>query len=214
MLKEIFINFSDNTTIHGFSYIVQPSRYRTERVFWILSVLISFILISLLIYRLLSDSKKVPIIIYIDENYVSVEELDFPAVSVCYGFQFQKPCFTLDYYDEFVRKIKGNESRIDNYSLDELKNFQILSLLQKDQFMLENFPDLQIPTNDFIDRIQKLNDTIPLNQVNGEGTLFNWNSFGQWIGQYLVHGKRVLSDTGVCFGYNFPEQNKVFNTPT
>lgn len=214
MLKELFNNFSNNTTIHGFSYIVKPFRHRIERIFWILSVLISFVSVSFLMLKILSDTDRVQNIIYIDENYVSVEDLHFPAVSICYGLQYRGSYFTTLKYDEFLMMLKQNETKIEDYSLKELKHFQILSLVQKDRFLSDNFPNLNIPTDDFLDRIQELRDTLPLVSEENEGHAYSWTMTGQWIGQYLVYGKKVLSDTGVCFGFNFPNQDQVYKSRT
>lgn len=212
MLKKVFENFSNNTTIHGFFYIVQPFRHKIERLFWILSVLISFILISLLMYRILSDNQKVQNIIYIDENFISVEDLNFPAVSICYGFQYKGSKYTTKTYDDFRKKLKQNETKIEDYSSKDLKYFQILSLIQKDRFMSEKFPYVNIPTDDFMNRIQELNNTLPMDSEDSEGAIYAWAMYGQWIGQHLVYGKKVLSDTGVCFGFNFPDQDQVYKS--
>lgn len=207
MSLEILKNFCSNTNIHGFSYIVQPSRRRIEKIFWFLSILTSFTLIGLLIHKLVLNSLKNPTIIFQDENAISVEDLDFPAVSICYGHYFRKPCDTTEEYDNFKADWHNKTRMIKDLNEHELKMFQVLSLLENDRFMSQNFPNLQIPTDDFVDKIFLLNRSFVV-QMAPE-LAYTWWLLGKWAGEFQLNVEHVLSSTGLCYAFNLPSRDEV-----
>lgn len=128
MLEKTIKYFCRNTNIHGFGYIVQQSGHRIEKIFWSLSILISFILTGILIHKLVIESQKNPTIIYTDQSVVNVEELNFPAVSICPGLLTKSRCETIIDYDKMKLDLI-DQPNITRYSLDDLKLLQIASLI-------------------------------------------------------------------------------------
>ena len=88
MLK-VIQNFSSDTNLHGFIYIFEPTRHKVERIFWTLSILTSFTITGILIYKFIVESQANPFVIYTDQSAISAQNIYFPSVSICPGLLSQ-----------------------------------------------------------------------------------------------------------------------------
>lgn len=214
MIKRIAKEFCSTTTIHGFSYIIQPSQHKIEKFFWILSVLTAFILTGVLIHKLIVESQKNPTIIYIDENAVNVEDISFPAVSICYGIAHRDPCTATIDYENLKSDLKSGKLKIEEISDEQLKYLQVLSLISHDEFMSQYYPTLQISTDYFEDNLEQMMISMKAFDYSHSYTIFEWILNGIWISQYQVDTTRTLSDTGFCLTFNLADQNEIYSYNT
>ena len=99
-----FLNYSDDeapvsrtaqqyggaTTIHGIPYILDKDRHPLEKLLWIIFVSIGVSLIIYLSESIWSDYKKNPVITSVETTGYNIENIDFPAVTICAQGSMQK----------------------------------------------------------------------------------------------------------------------------
>jgi acid-sensing ion channel, other len=83
-------NYCSETTLHGFRYITQPTCRRSEKIFWLLSLIFSFACAILLIHNVVKETKKTPIITVTSNSLVPIGDIPFPAVTLCEEFRFEE----------------------------------------------------------------------------------------------------------------------------
>ena len=207
MLK-VIQNFCGDTNIHGFMYIGQESSHRIERIFWAVSIFVSFTLTGILIYKFIVESQANPIVIFTDQNAISVQDINFPSLSFCPGIIFETMKNPFKY-----REIKGmleNETmELSNLTLSELKMMQIVSLVANDRFMSGNYPNLSITTEDFMEVLNTFGSYIGESvKSNVLPTYYFFN--GNWSNKYPMNLTRTLWRTGFCHTFNFPNSSQMF----
>ena len=89
-LKRDLYEYFNETTVHGFQYIV-TGRNWLERLFWASLIVCGFILSSMLFYQALLDWSRAPLQTTIEKVSMPIEELDYPAVTVCNPNELQMP---------------------------------------------------------------------------------------------------------------------------
>ena len=198
--------FCSHTNLHGFIYIVQPSRYKIEKIFWLISVLISFILTGILIHKLVIESQKNPVVIYTDQNPIRVQDLNFPAISMCFGLLYRTFCRTILDYPEVKKILRQDKSKINRLTPRQLKLLQVLTLVSRDRFISDNFPGLKIPTDDFLEILENFNET--LMKKPGYDMSPTW--YGSWNTNFHMDLTKVLSDFGNCFTFNMANIDKIY----
>ena len=208
MLKRIEF-FCNNTNIHGFNYIGQSSRHKIEKIWWALSIFTSFIITGILIYKFIVESQVNPIVIYSDQNAISAYDLYFPSLSLCPGiiFETMKEPFQ---YRELKEMLENGTIELENLTLYEQKMMQTVSLIANDQFMLENYQNTSIPTDNFMDLLYSFGTFVgdPIqNDVDPPYFYFR----GNWSNKYPMNLTRTLWNTGFCHTFNFPNSSQMFH---
>ena len=87
--QDIYSYFSE-TTVHGFRYVVE-GRNIVEKMFWIIVIAIGFIISSFIVFKSFSDWEKTPLQTTIDKVSLPIEDLNFPAITVCNPSELQMP---------------------------------------------------------------------------------------------------------------------------
>ncbi|XP_072379246.1 sodium channel protein Nach [Diabrotica undecimpunctata] len=105
----IFKNYLLNSSFHGYRFIVEEGRHWTERVFWTICCVLSWIATGLLIYSAYDDFKNNAISFVVDTNYLDWDT-NFPSVVVCETDQ-------QDNIAEITDKVFGDPH---DYNLDEI----------------------------------------------------------------------------------------------
>lgn len=196
--------FCSHTNLHGFIYIVQPSRHKIEKIFWLFSVLISFILTGILIHKLIIEGQKNSIVIYTDQHPIRVQDINFPAVAMCLGVLGRTPCQTHMYYDGAKSLLEKNKTAIETLKEVQLKLLQIGSLLSRDQFMSDNFPTLNISTDNFMQMLDLLR------KFFFERGTHAYSFYGVLYDRYKIWVTEEFSNTGPCYSFNIPRFRRVF----
>ena len=78
------------TTIHGIPYILDKDRHPLEKLLWIIFVSIGVSLIIYLSESIWSNYQKNPIITSVETTGYNIENIDFPAVTICAQGSMQK----------------------------------------------------------------------------------------------------------------------------
>lgn len=81
-LQEDLKRYFSETTVHGFRYVVE-GRNRLERLVWVLFILFGFTYTAYLVYNAYVDWERHPVQTTIDEVGLPVQELPFPAITLC-----------------------------------------------------------------------------------------------------------------------------------
>lgn len=171
-------------------------------------IFISFALTGILIYKLISESQKNPVVIYTDQNVIPVQDINFPAVTMCFGLIYKTACRTIFDYDEVKLSLENGTKRIENFILNELKMLQVTSLIARDGFVSEKFPDLKVPTDDFMDILDIFNETL------GDNSKVDESFGGHWIKQYFVDARKILTEFGDCYTFNYPDSDRIYTDET
>lgn len=220
MLTKIIFNFCSNTNLHGFSYIVQNSRKKLEKIFWLIFLIISFTLTGISIYKLVREGQKNPTIIYTDQNVINVKDLKFPAVSICPGLIYKTDCKTVIDYELIKHELESHETLIEDFNMTELKLLQVASLVARDQFLSTNYPNLTVPTDDFIDIFDKFDEGIVHHiystRYKEEESIRRYdmplrNMDATYALNTIVFLRHLVTQFGPCYSFNFPEEFYAFN---
>ena len=89
-LKRYVRGYFSETTVHGFRYIIE-GRNIYERIAWAIFVVLGFAWSLYIILSAFESWEKHPVQITVDEVSVPVQELPFPAITVCDTESLQMP---------------------------------------------------------------------------------------------------------------------------
>ncbi|XP_070498708.1 uncharacterized protein [Chironomus tepperi] len=214
MLSKIFFNFCSNTNLHGFNYVVDRSRSSVEKVFWVICLIIFFILTGNLIHKLIRESHKNPTIIYTDQNVINVKNLKFPAISICPGLIYKSNCVTIIDYERIKQQLESHEIKIKDFNMTDLKLLQVTSLVARDEFLSTNYPNLAIPTDDFVEIFDMFGEALVDHMKSIYDTTGNVKRFptpvrnmdGTYSLDTVVFLRHLVTQFGPCYTFNFPEE--------
>lgn len=78
--------YCKETTLHGFRYLVGDIRLE-DKIFWLLSLIVSAFLACFWMKELLENIRRNPIIIYESDRAIHITEIPFPAFTYCSSVQ-------------------------------------------------------------------------------------------------------------------------------
>ena len=81
--KESFIDYTENSSLHGISYAFERGVHSSSRIFWIVTFLSSFILALVMISQLYAGWKNSPILTTVEDPAYPITKVDFPAIIIC-----------------------------------------------------------------------------------------------------------------------------------
>ena len=71
------------TTIHGFAYISNENPSKSSRIFWMIVVVLAISFTTFQMSSLRSQWKNNPVVTTLDTIALPIEEIEFPAVTIC-----------------------------------------------------------------------------------------------------------------------------------
>ena len=89
-IKKDLVGYFRETTVHGFRYVVD-GRNVVERTMWIIFIIAGFTFCGMLFYSALNQWEGNPVETTIDAVGLPVQELPFPAITVCDTKSLQMP---------------------------------------------------------------------------------------------------------------------------
>ena len=90
ILKDGLSKYFTETTVHGFRYVIE-GRNIFERGVWVLFIVFGFIFSVLIIWNAFAAWEKTPVHITVDEVSVPVNQIPYPAITVCDTESLQMP---------------------------------------------------------------------------------------------------------------------------
>lgn len=80
---KICIDYIENCTVQGVRYIAEKNRHWLEKIFWIASITICFVLCSLTISEIYESWDQDPMLVTFGDSAISISDIPFPAVTIC-----------------------------------------------------------------------------------------------------------------------------------
>ena len=75
--------YSERSSAHGINYIAEDGRPATERIFWVIVTFLALCFTAFQTITLYVQWKDDPVVTSLDTVALSIEEVDFPAVTIC-----------------------------------------------------------------------------------------------------------------------------------
>lgn len=189
-----FSEFSNNSTVHGVKYFVERRRHPAEKVFWIISFLITFYGCIRMINNVYERWELSP---SFDDKLTPVWDIPFPAVTICPETKAKVNILNMTkVYDEV------NITRSWNLTSDEMRNAEALTQICRPH-LFETFkfksglkPEDIIPTLDSF-KISLYESTF----------YCVWRDRVEDCSQYF---SERLTEEGFCYTFNALENNEIF----
>ncbi|GBP37390.1 Pickpocket protein 28 [Eumeta japonica] len=194
----VFRDFNANTTLHGLKYLSERGLTVFERVFWLLTFLLSLILCFSLIYNVWYKWQNSPVIVSFSEKMIPVWQVPFPSVTICPQAKIRASAYN------YTRNFKNwLENLFENWNTSSMEYEKLDNLAQ-----VCNGPDDPV----FLVR-DKCNHTIA-NDINELSPAMNdifyicW-----WRNSYTNCSKifqKVLTSEGICYNFNGLSAKEMF----
>lgn len=79
----LFVEYCQNTSVHGLQYLGERKRTFVERIFWIIMMVVSLYFCGILIWNIYVKWDTSPVIVSFAEKSTPVWQIPFPAVTIC-----------------------------------------------------------------------------------------------------------------------------------
>ena len=89
-IKTDLAEYFSGTTVHGFRYVVSGQN-RLERISWVFFILCGFLFCSQSVYYMYQYWEEHPVETTIDEVGLPIQELPFPAITICDSDSLKMP---------------------------------------------------------------------------------------------------------------------------
>ncbi|XP_055840709.1 pickpocket protein 28-like [Episyrphus balteatus] len=106
-LKGIFIEYFEESSIHGFRYIGEQKRPALDRIFWLLAVILSISTCCYLLCNIWEKHTNKSFILTFDENLTNVWEIPFPLITICPATKTHTNIFN---YTKILNKLSNGEN--------------------------------------------------------------------------------------------------------
>ena len=103
--------YSSATTIHGISYLAGDDVFGVERLLWTIVVLFAIVLTTYQVFTLYNDWQDQPVITTLDTAALPIEEIEFPAVTICPQGSRQQMLESV-LFRQLKRYIEGKEGNV------------------------------------------------------------------------------------------------------
>nr|XP_018912386.1 PREDICTED: pickpocket protein 28-like [Bemisia tabaci] len=81
--KQMALEYTQNSSLHGLRYMGSTDLHFTERLFWIVSFLLAVITAAYFITNLVTKWNEMPVIVSLSPTSTPLTSIPFPAVTVC-----------------------------------------------------------------------------------------------------------------------------------
>uniref|UniRef100_A0A336MYD1 CSON006337 protein n=1 Tax=Culicoides sonorensis TaxID=179676 RepID=A0A336MYD1_CULSO len=121
LVKRNFTEFCDNSTIHGMKYVGRKKDI--ERILWIAVCSLLLLVCASQIHKTVGKWRESPLVLLLDQKHSSINEIPFPAVTICPQRMPNRNRF--NYSDYLMRFI--DDEKIKSFSDDDFRLFEITS---------------------------------------------------------------------------------------
>lgn len=188
LITELMLDYAKNSTLHGLRYITEKGLKTVEKLFWIITFVVSACFCSYLIFNVYHKWKTSPVIVTVSERLVSVGEVPFPSVTICP----QIKCRASKY--NFSREIDDlNNRTLYNETSENLTRFADIAIVCKYD------EDYQRHKREYTDAsiIEHIDDVAPI--LSNTLIICNWGDSNATCNDLF---KKVYTAEGVCFNMN------------
>jgi acid-sensing ion channel, other len=196
--RSSFSEYSGKTTVHGMYYVGESNRLWIERLFWVLIVIVSCYLCTVVVldsYKRWTDD---PVIVSFDSKYMPVDEIPFPAVTICPEIKSNPKIFDL-----------SKMWQIDNQDFNQMQ-LDVMDALMKvcDTGMSV---DLEMSGN-YVSgeyNIKLLKDVAPTFDHTFRACGFGGSEVTFENCEKLF--TEIITDDGVCYTFNMLNASEIFS---
>ncbi|KAG5315168.1 NACH protein, partial [Acromyrmex insinuator] len=195
ILKRQATEFCNNTGLHGYKYISQTQRSKTERIIWAIVVFVSLVCAIVLIRMAWNYYATHPTLTVIESTHHGIWNYPFPAITVC---DINRISYNLT--KKFVENLKTPTNVSKEYLIQEMRLMN--ELLKPGIFgndIQRNLTHLQDIIDDNHLTIFKVMDLITQNC----STLLTMCKWKGRIDQCDKYFKQSLSLDGLCCSFNY-----------
>lgn len=182
--------YTDNSTIHGVKYLGESNRHWLEKIFWISSITICFVLLSFTIREIYDNWDENPVLLTFAEKTHSISDIPFPAVTICPVTQIDRNKLN---FTEFVQYFKNTQSG--EIFFEKAKSFEAalhLCTLNYSQLFQILFNQSFLESDNFVNEILK---------ISLEPVMTNCNWRRRNISCHAIFTP-ILTSQGICYSYN------------
>ncbi|XP_068083940.1 uncharacterized protein [Anabrus simplex] len=169
------------TSLHGLQYLGEENRHWSERICWLLVIIVSIAGCTLMIVAQWNKWESSPVIVTFAESSTPTWKIPFPAVTICSEVKFMYVNYT-DLYGRHHRE---------NLTKEEQQNLEYASLICDDfrNVGINNFTD-----NGVLDYIQGIAPQVD--------DVFKWCKWRAQDKECHRVFTPIITDNGVCFSFN------------
>jgi hypothetical protein len=153
-----------------------------------------------MIRNLLTSMKKNPIVMYSDDNSISVTDINFPSLSYCETLYLN---FTGFSYRNIIKALKSGELHPSNLTHNQLQYLQILAVTVNDDTLSKL--NLPVSTDDLVERLDDFTKLMHSVAVSYDRIIANWTD------KFDVNPAQTLGPNGLCYTFNFHGADQMFN---
>ncbi|CAO1403765.1 unnamed protein product [Diamesa tonsa] len=193
-MYKYFLNYCNDTTVHGFKYYGEKHRHKTEKFFWTAVIFASSLACIYMFNELVDKIQSNPIVDNLSDEANHISEIPFPAFSFCPEMRTIIGNFN---YIEIIDKINNNEMEISDLSDEKLNLMHAIGLLLNDEFLLQF--NLSLSTESIMSSFDIME------------YLWNGQQSGSFIQKYSLEFAKTLTPYGFCYTYNSLDASDLFN---
>ncbi|XP_075972067.1 pickpocket protein 28-like [Anticarsia gemmatalis] len=206
LVREIFYDYANNTTLHGLSYTTKRGLSLVEKIFWLITFVASVCICCYQIHKVFIKWKSSPVIVTVSEQLVPVGKVPFPSVTICPQSKIRPQVY--NYTEEYAKYVNIFQKRKKTplpYDKDFSMFEDILQICDPDGFILKRynhvFPD-EFSNASTVENIRHVSTKM----VDIFGYC-NWRgSFNLDCGGYF---SEVLTSEGICFTINALAEDEI-----
>lgn len=204
---ELFSDYSEFSTIHGVRYMGEKKRHWIERIWWLLVVICSIVVCSILVYQTWLKWQNTPVIVTFSEESTPVYEIPFPTVTICTDIKIKQSKLN---FTEMWHKLNKNGYKNATIKAEDLQMMHSLSpVCDRMPAHFEEFIKLSGVINDteadanFFMNAKRAAPS--LNEI-----LFRCTWHRQDVNCSDIF-QEILTDEGICFAFNYHNASELYN---
>ncbi|XP_059047783.1 pickpocket protein 28-like [Achroia grisella] len=202
LFKDLLTDYASKTTLHGLRYLAEKSLNIFEKLFWLVTFLLSVVLCFLLIRNVWIKWQTSPVIVSFSEKFVPVEMVPFPSITICPEIKTRGTIY--NFTNEYIKYVINSTTITKEVEAARIKLQDISLICQLNDVM-----------SDFEIGRKTSNASVTRSFLEVSPTIEDYMFMCSWRGNSSVPCSdlfsTVLTDEGVCFNFNSLATTEVLN---
>lgn len=188
--------------MHGVRYFNEKNRHWLEKVFWIVSSVISIVCCSILIRRTYVDWQQSPVIVTFSDKPTPVWKIPFPAVTICPETKALKKYVDVSKCYHAIMSDHYHHLNELNLTFEEKRNLKAVAQVCDPFLFTHDRMDGDIEPKDILKLLRKI--AVPKNETLVSCT---WKKNKQKCNNFYIES---ITDEGICFTSNILNASELF----
>lgn len=202
-VEHVFSEYSRMSTVHGVRYLCDNRRHWSERIWWIISVSTSIFMCAGFLFGAWSKWTISPLIITFADEATPISSIPFPTITICNDFMVNTSALNYSRIREQLSKREFTNVDLDAETIQRVHS-------------LAHFCAPPLFLGEYIEyKRYKLNRNIFQSLQDLEARLFHSHDRCYLVGQREfdcdVLFSQLLTDSGVCYTFNYLNSNDIYN---